>query len=107
MSDLLEEVKIVVDSLQGENITVLDFRKSSPFVDYFLICDVRNARMAIRIIEELEDFAASKGLLVHSVSKNKDSKWFLIDMDSIVCHIFYDGERKKYDLEGLWKDMMI
>ena len=107
MDNLLVEIKQILDKRQAEDIVILDFRKSSPFIDYFMIGTVRNFRMAKAIIEELEDFADEHNLKIISVDKRSDSKWLLIDLNQVVVHIFYDGEREKYNLEGLWKDLEV
>ena len=107
MSDLLKQVYDVVDAKQGDDIRVIDFRGHSPFFDYMLIATARNERLAMAIIDAVEDLALSLGLEAKHIDKVKDSKWFLIDLGAIVVHVFYDGQREYYDLEGLWKDLGI
>lgn len=101
-----EEIIKLLDDKQVDNIVTLDFRDKSPFFDYVLIGSTRNGRMANAALEVLEDYAFKEGIEVRNIDNNKDSKWFLIDLGSIVVHLFYDGEREKYDLEGLWKDLI-
>lgn len=103
--DLLRIAYDAMDEKQANDIVVLDFRNTSPFVDYFIIADARNQRMAQSIIENVEDKALEAGYPVRQSYVEKTTKWLLIDLGSIVCHVFYDGERQLYNLEGLWKDL--
>jgi len=103
----LELVYKTMDNKQADNLTVIDFRDHSPFLDYFVIGTVRNGRMAKAVIDELEDVWIKDGGNVKYIDTSEDAKWMLIDLGSIVCHLFYDGEREKYDLEGLWHDLIM
>ena len=105
MSEFLKEIYKTLDDKQAQDIVVLDFRNHSPFLDYFVIADARNERMAQAIIDAVEDRAIELQHEVLYVDKKIGSKWLLIDLEEIVVHIFYDGERYHYDLEGLWKDL--
>lgn len=107
MKDLLKIAYDAMDEKLAENIVVIDFRKQSPFVDYFIIGDAKNYRMAKSIIENIEDKALKEGYTVKHIYAESTTKWLLIDLDSVVCHVFYDDERQLYNLEGLWKDLPI
>ena len=107
MHDILEKVYKAIDDKQGDDIVILDFRNNSPFVDYFIICSARNSRLARAILNEVEEVALKQGKDVLSKDDNKDSNWLLIDIGSIVVHIFVGEERDKYNLEGLWKELKI
>lgn len=104
--EIKDEIIKLLDDKQVDNIVTLDFREHSPFFDYLLIGSVRNARMANAAIDVVEEYADKNNIEVKHINNNPESKWFLIDLGSIVVHIFYDGEREKYDLEGLWKDLI-
>lgn len=104
-NEFLKTIYQAIDKKLGEDITVIDFSKQSPFYDYMIVVTARNERMANSIIDEIEDIARENNHDVISISKEKGSKWFLIDLNDIVCHIFYEGQREYYDLEGLWKDL--
>lgn len=105
--EIITQIKNLMDEKQVDDIVTLDFRDKSPFLDYFLIGSVRNGRMANAVLETIDDYCALNGIEVKHIDANKDSKWYLIDIGSIIVHIFYDGEREKYDLEGLWKDLIL
>ena len=107
MKDLLKLAYKAMDDKQADDLVVLDFRSHSPFVDYFIIGTARNQRMAKSIIENVEEIAESNGFEVKHSYINNDSKWLLIDLGEVVCHVFYDGERQLYNLEGLWKDLPV
>ena len=105
MKDLLKIAYNAMDEKLADDLVVLDFRQHSPFVDYFIIGSAKNARMAKSIIDNVEDKASEFGYKVKHTYSNNESKWLLIDLGEIVCHVFYDGERELYNLEGLWKDL--
>lgn len=104
MKDLLKIVYEEMDKKQADDIVIIDFRNYSPFIDYFIIGSARNARMAKAILESVEEVVEKEGFEIYH--KNIDgSKWQLLDLGDVVCHIFYDDERYIYNLEGLWKDL--
>ena len=105
MKDLLTTAYDAMDEKQADDLVVLDFRGTSPIVDYFIIGSARNYRMARSIIENVEDKAAEQGYEVRHTYIEDSSKWLMIDLNDVVCHVFYDGEREYYNLEGLWKDL--
>ena len=93
MKDLLRTAYDAMDEKLASDLKVIDFRQQSPFVDYFIIG------------ENVEDKAAMEGYSVRHSYIDDSSKWLLIDLGDVVCHVFYDGEREYYNLEGLWKDL--
>ena len=105
-TELIQQLTDIMDDKQVEDIVTIDFRDKSPFLDYFLIGSVRNGRMANAVLEAIDDHCGREGIKVRHIDNDPSSKWFLIDLGSVVVHIFYDGEREKYDLEGLWKDLI-
>ena len=107
MKDLLRIAYDAMDENLAENLVVIDFRKQSPFIDYFVIGTAKNYRMAKSIIENVEEKVLENGFEVKHIYAQATTKWLLIDLGEIVCHVFYDGERELYNLEGLWKDLPI
>ena len=105
MKDLLQMAYDAMDEKQAEDLVILDFREHSPFIDYFIIGTARNQRMAKSIVENVEEKAEINGFPIRHVYAEQTSKWHLIDLGAVVCHVFYDGERELYNLEGLWKDL--
>ena len=104
--NLKEDIYKIMDDKQCIDIVTINFVNKSPFLDHFLIGTVRNARMANAVIEAIEEYADNNAIHVKSISNNKESGWFLIDIGSIVIHIFTPEDRAKYDIEGLWKEMI-
>ena len=107
MSDILKEIVQKIDERQGDDIEVLDFRNTSPYVDYFVICSARNTRLAASIIDEVEQLSDKNEMKIKSKDDNRDSLWQFIDLGEIVVHVFVGSERVKYNLECLWKDLII
>ena len=107
MSDILKEIVQKIDERQGDDIEVLDFRNTSPYVDYFVICSARNTRLAASIIDEVEQLSDNNKMKIKSKDDNRDSLWQFIDLGEIAVHVFVGSERAKYNLEGLWKDLII
>ena len=105
MKDLLKTAYDAMDEKLASDLKVIDFRKQSPYLDYFIIGSARNYRMARSIVENVEEKVLEAGYEVRHSYIDDSSKWLLIDLGDVVCHVFYDGEREYYNLEGLWKDL--
>ncbi len=104
MSELLKLVTDTLDEKLAEDITVIDMRNASPFMDYFVICTARNVRHAQSLAEFTEQAAAKAGYDVRIREGEKDSTWVLLDLHEIVVHIFTQETRRQYRLEALWAD---
>ena len=105
MKDLLRIAYDAMDEKLAEDLLVIDLRSQSPFIEYFIIGTAKNYRMARSIIENVEDKVLQEGYQIKHIYNTESSKWLLIDIGDVVCHVFYDDERQLYNLEGLWKDL--
>ena len=105
MKNLLQIAYDAMDEKQAADLKIIDFRDQSPYVDYFIIGSARNYRMARSIIDNVEVKALEAGYEIRHTYVENTTKWLMIDMGEVVCHVFYDGERELYNLEGLWKDL--
>jgi ribosome-associated protein len=104
-ADSLSIVKRVVsacEEVKGKDLSVLDVRSLSDFADFFVIVSGRSDRqvqgITNRVIEEL----IKSGARPMSVEGYEDGQWVLVDCGDVVVHVFYEENRKFYDLESLW-----
>ncbi len=89
---------------KAEDIVVLDVRGISGFSDYFIIMSGRSSRHVQGVATALEKQIRNKRLRKSAVEGFEDGHWVLLDFDDIIVHIFYNEDRKFYDIEGLWHD---
>ena len=72
--------------------------------DYFVILSGRSQRhirtMAADLVEALKG-AGVRNVRLDAYGK---SRWILIDVGTVVVHIFQEAARRFYDLELLWGD---
>ena len=101
----LECVIKAMDDKLGSHIVAIDMRDASPIFDTFVLCTASNERLMQAIVENVKDMCAMEGFEVKSVEGLRNSKWMLVDLGDIVCHIFDADERESYNLEKLWGDM--
>lgn len=92
---------------KGSDILVMDLQKLTTITDYFVICSVTTDTQ----VKAISDY-------VKEQTKNIDERpwhnegyanlsWVLLDFVDVVVHIFLEGTRKFYNLEGLWADAEI
>jgi len=105
MKDLLKIAYDAMDEKLADDLVVIDFRGENPYLEYFIIGTARNYHMARSIVDNVEDKVLEAGYEVKKAYTENTTKWLLIDLGDVVCHVFYDGERELYNLEGLWKDL--
>ena len=101
----LELAHLVVNTLEekkGENIILLDIQKIASFTDFFVICTGTSDRM----LEALADAVMDN---VRQAAHKKGRKegagvagWEVIDLGSVIVHLFAPELRNFYKLEELW-----
>lgn len=75
------------------------------YADYFVLVSARNERQVRAIAESVRQHMKHEHkMLPVGVEGMAACKWVLVDYDDVVLHVFLEGTRAFYDLEGLWRD---
>ena len=86
------------------DIVILNMEPASIMADYFVICSVRNNRMAQSVADNIEEQLEKAGYTVRHVEGYRSGRWILIDAGEIIDHVFVEQDRSYYELENLWSD---
>jgi ribosome-associated protein len=100
---------------KAEDIKVLDMREVANFCDYFVICTGTSDRQVKAIADHIELSLKELGEKIRYKHGLKGSQrntgdeeaigaWALLDMGTIVVHVFEPNAREFYSLEYLWRD---
>ncbi|WP_407269612.1 ribosome silencing factor [Radiobacillus sp. PE A8.2] len=95
------------DDKRATDIILLDMKDVSLIADYFLICEGSNERQVQAIAEEIKHQAEANEVFVRRLEGYEQSRWILVDLGDVVCHVFHKEERAYYNLERLWGDAPI
>ena len=101
----LECVVKAMDDKLATHIVAIDIQEASPIFDTFVLCTASNERLMQAIMQNIKDECEKNNFEIKSIEGLRNSKWLLIDLGDIVCHIFEAEERESYNLEKLWGDM--
>jgi len=95
----------VADSKGAAEIVVLDMRRLVSYTDYLAICTARNERQARAIVDEVKlKLKNEDGLLPGGTDGEGAAGWIVLDFLDAVLHVFTDEERRRYQLEDLWRE---
>jgi len=100
---VFECARIAVDN-RGSDLTVLDVSKLTSYTDYFLLVSATSDRRVRTIAEAVRAEMKEKGVNAVGAEGLKGGGWALIDFGDWVVHVFYEEQRRFFDLEGLWSD---
>ncbi len=86
---------------KGFNVVAIDISAVSSIADFLILCSATSSRHSQTIADEIEKNAKMLKKTV-SVEGYQKGDWILVDMGSLIIHIFTEETRDLYDLEGLW-----
>jgi ribosome-associated protein len=89
-------------SKKALDVVVLDLRRATAFMDYFVIVSGQNQRQLVAIAEAVQEALRAEHVRPESVEGYPRQEWILLDYGSFVVHIFTPRTRTFYDLERLW-----
>jgi ribosome-associated protein len=86
-------------------IVLLDMRGLATYTDFLTICTARNERQARAIVDEVKTrLKREHGLLPGGVEGEGAAGWIVLDYMAAVLHVFTGEERRRYQLEDLWRE---
>ncbi|HOE77363.1 MAG TPA: ribosome silencing factor [Bacilli bacterium] len=102
MTDNVKKIIEILDKAVVFDTKVYDMTSLTPFYDFSIIASVKNSRQGNAAVDYLRKDAPLNGFTIRSISGHSDSRWFLVDLNDIVVHIFVGDERDRYNLDGLY-----
>ena len=102
---LAQRLAEIADSKAATEIVVLDMRGLVAYTDFLTICTARNERQARAIADEAKLRLKQERQLLPAGSDAADAAgWIVLDYLDCVLHVFTEEERRRYQLEDLWRE---
>lgn len=102
--ELVESIVKAIDDKRAQDIVVLDMKGISIMSDYNIITHASNSRLINAIADAVVETGRENGYEVDSIEGKQAGNWLLVDLGSVIVHIFTPEERNHYQLEGLWSE---
>lgn len=102
--ELVESIVKAIDDKRAQDIVVLDMKGISIMSDYNIITHASNSRLINAIADAVVEAGRENGYEVNSIEGKQAGNWLLVDLGSVIVHIFSPEERNHYQLEGLWSE---
>jgi ribosome-associated protein len=94
----------IAEDNRGKDILLLDLRKATPLVDFFVIVTATSRRQSHAIASEIDQEMKRIGEHKLGIEGSEEGRWILIDYGDFVVHIFSAEARTYYALEEIWGD---
>lgn len=105
MDHKLAVVIKAIDEKKGKNVIAYAFSQLNPFIDYTVIAEAGNYRQVYALANHVKDRAKEAGIAVQRIEGDQNSSWILVDLDTVIVHIFLSEARAVYRLEQLYDDL--
>jgi ribosome-associated protein len=86
------------------DIVALDVSELTSYADTFVLATGTSDRHARSIADAIREASSQRGEKPLGVEGYDEGRWILIDLGSVIVHVFQAEVRKIYDLERLWSD---
>lgn len=93
-----------LDEKLAADINVIDISKVSVVADYFIIAAGNSANQVQAIADNVMEKMGRAGYDLRQVEGYQSARWILLDYHDVVIHVFYQEDRRFYDLERIWRD---
>ena len=94
----------IAEDNRAKDILLLDLRKSTPLVDFFVIATASSRRLANAIASDIDAEMKREDENKLGIEGVEDGRWVLIDYGDFVVHLFNPDSRAYYALEEIWGD---
>jgi ribosome-associated protein len=102
--ELAERTAALALDKKAHDILLLDLRKLTSAVDWFVILSADSEPQVLAIADHIVETLSKEGQRAWHLEGQESRKWVLIDYVDVVVHVFYSKTREFYSLETLWGD---
>jgi len=103
IEDTVKKITEWLEEKKAEKIKVYDVRSKSDYTDMIMVCEGSGELHNRAIAQNVLDRAKEESIYVLGKEGMDNGTWILIDIITIVVHVFDHETRKYYDLEELWE----
>ena len=93
-----------LDDKLGVDVRILKVEEITVIADYFVIVSGQSNTQVSALADELEYQLGEKGIIPARKEGSSSGGWVVLDLLSVIVHIFHTEAREFYSLERLWAD---
>lgn len=105
-SKLAELAIAALEDLKGIDIKLIDVARHTTVTEWWVLCTGTSNRHVRSLAENVVEKAKAAQELPRSVQGIERSEWVVVDLGSVVVHVFQVQSRAHYQLEKLIPEMM-
>ncbi len=90
---------------KGEDLIAIDVSERTILADTFVIVTGRSKIQTRAIADAIEEAVKAGGGAIARVEGYADGSWILIDLGTVIVHVFTPEQREFYNLERLWSEL--
>jgi ribosome-associated protein len=92
----------VLFELKAENVELMDLRKLSSVVDWYLVGTCESTAQMQAILSELQKAYKLAGGEPAKIEYKELTRWAVLDAGDIMVHLFEQSRREEIALDELW-----
>ncbi|NTW72558.1 MAG: ribosome silencing factor [Eubacteriaceae bacterium] len=103
-NELALRIKGWIEDKKGFDVEIMDVHEITSLTDAFVVASGSSTQNVKAISEYVDEMASKEGIKIISNEGRQGGRWILLDLNSVIVHVFLEEERQFYDLERLWSD---
>ncbi len=97
----------ILDHHKAEDIALIDLSGKTTFADYMVVASGTSQRHLRALAYYLQEELRKEGYDYVQIEGDEGSDWVLVDLGSVIVHLFRPETRQLYDLESMWDHQLV